>query len=115
MSKYIPKSTRKSDSNQGRRPNPDTWKTGPDPIKREKYYAFLKHRSQAQYRKEQYDLTWEQWQALWINGSWDQRGKTSDSLCLARLNNQGAWCWSNVRVMTRAEQLKIPRTRKSQE
>ena len=111
INRYVPKSNRKTDCPQGRPVNPDTWKTGPDPLVREQYYAYLKHRSQAKYRNEDYSLTFEDWQAFWTNGNWDKRGRTADSLCLARLNNEGPWAWHNVAVLTRLEQLLIPRKR----
>ena len=41
-------------------------KFGDDVYQRERYYAFLKHRSQARYRGEDYTLTWEDWTAYGV-------------------------------------------------
>lgn len=85
---------------RGRKSDPSVWKTGPDPARRELYYAFLKHRSQAVYRQEDYSLTWEAWETMW-EGCWLQRGKLSDNLILGRVNWDRGWHEDNVEIMTR--------------
>lgn len=93
----------------GRCSDPETWKTGPDPLRREIYYAWLKHKSQAQYRGETYNLTWKEWEHMWSNGVWEKRGRKINDLCLTRLDFDGAWCMSNVIICTRQEHFKIKR------
>lgn len=90
----------------GRITDPNSWKTGPNLEIRELYYAWLKHRAQCRYRNEAYDLTWEDWQAIWPLDLFRQRGKTVNSLCLNRINMDDSWNIHNVQVITRAEQLK---------
>jgi hypothetical protein len=76
---------------------------------REKYYAYLKHRVQARHRGEDYSLTWPQWEQLWDDPKWQQRGRRSLSLCLGRLEWDEGWHLHNVRVMTRKEHFEIKR------
>jgi hypothetical protein len=89
-----------------RGPRPHIWKSGTDPVAHDQYTALLKHRAQANFRKELHLLTFEDWRTLWRD-SWDQRGRSIDSLCLIRVNPNEPWCLHNCAVITRREQLKI--------
>lgn len=91
----------KGENRSGRYVDPSRWVTGPDPLRHEKYYAWLKHRSQANYRKEEYSLTWEQWEELWSDERWFSRGRTIESLCLQQIEPGEGWHISNVEVVTR--------------
>lgn len=107
--KYVPqcKNTKqKGDSKKGRYVDPNSWITGPDPFVREKYYAFLKHRSQAQYRGEDYQLTWEDWQTIWTDERFNKRGRKIDDLVLCRDDWNGVWTLNNCVIITRAEHFK---------
>lgn len=106
--KYVPPSTRKPDTdpNHGCPINPSRWKSGPDLVSHEQYYAWLKHRAQANFRKEEYSLTWEEWTDLWGNGKWEQRGRGRDDLCLMQLDRAAGWHKHNVEVVPRVEYLK---------
>lgn len=88
-----------------RKRDPDTYGGGPDFYTRNKYYAWLKHRSQAAYRSESHSLTWNDWQTLWKDKLWDQRGQKGYQLCLAQIDSKLGWHMNNVAVMTRKEQL----------
>jgi hypothetical protein len=100
---YTPK--KRAPKGKGRRVDPNTWITGPDPYRRNKYYAYLKHRSQARYRGESYSLTWPEWETLWRDDLWDQRGKGSESLCLAQCDVTKGWHVNNVEIIPRREQV----------
>ena len=78
------------------------WCSGPDPLHHQMYVAFGYNRVSARRRGEQWDLTWLQWRDLWLP-SWDQRGRSSDSLCLARCDIDGIWNEHNVHLITRRE------------
>lgn len=101
--KYIIPTTRTYDnySGPGRPSNPNDWVTGPDPVRREKYYGFLKHRSQAHYRGEQYELEWHEWESLWPDHKWLDRGRRITNLIIFRLDPEVPWCKDNVCVDTR--------------
>jgi len=89
-----------------RKPRPNTWLSGPDPLTHEKYYAWLKHKSQANYRGEAHELTIEQWLEIWKNDEqFLNRGKQSDNWVLTRIDTDGAWSVSNCEIITRYDQL----------
>lgn len=104
--KYLYKTKEFYKSNAGRRVNPNNWCTGTCAITHDKYYAWLKHRSQANYRKEHYELTWEDWQELWTPEKWEKRGRGSKDLCLRRKNLNLGWTRTNCVVLTVAESRK---------
>ena len=80
---------------------------GHDEATRHRYYAFVKHRSQAHYRNESYELTFEDWLELWPRHLWTQRGRGADDLCLTRWDFNGEWSRVNVKVCTRREHFAI--------
>lgn len=93
---------------------PDTWITGPDPWLHDQYYAWHKHRSQAIYRGEGYEFTWEDWQHFWFqDDAWQRRGRGRDSLVLTRIDPDLPWHRDNCTMMTRLEHLR-QKARKSQ-
>jgi hypothetical protein len=91
---------------RGRSVDPDSWCTGPDRLTHDKYYSWLKHRSQAKYRKEDYSLTWEQWSGIWQDDLWHNRGRGIDNLCLQQIDRELGWHIDNVEVISRREHLK---------
>ena len=94
----------------GRYPTPDTWVTGPCPIRRDKYYAWLKHKAQANFRGEHYELSWESFEQLWFDDNvWFQRGRKADNLCMSLIDWTQGWVEGNVEVITRLEQLRKPK------
>lgn len=82
-------------------------KFGDDVYQRERYYAFLKHRSQARYRGEDYTLTWEDWDSIWCDSSWANRGRAMTNFVLGRIDWSEGWHANNVRVMNRKEHFEI--------
>lgn len=100
-SKNIPNTTQ-----LGRPVDPSKWISGPDPLSHDKYYAWLKHRAQARYRHEQYDLTWEEWETLWPDNLFLQRGRKSTDLCLARVDWSQPWSAVNCHIVERKQHLK---------
>lgn len=89
----------------GRYVDPSKRMFGDDMMRREKYYAWLKHRAQRNFRKEEYNLTWEDWETLWPDDLFLKRGRGRDDLCLYKLDLQGSWELGNVEVGTRMEYL----------
>jgi len=85
-----------------RKTRPTRWKSGPDPVDHAKYNAWLKHRSQAWYRKESYELTFDDWKTLWANPThWHNRGRNIDSYILNRLDVNKSWSLANCVVRLR--------------
>lgn len=88
-------------------PRPHTWLSGPDILRHEQHIAWLKHKSQAAYRSEPHDITYEQWCDIWNQGNaWELRGRRSTATVLTRIDIEGAWTVSNVHIMTRRDHLK---------
>ncbi len=110
--KYEPM-IRGSQSKRGRTRmrTPHTWLSGPDPIDHDKYYAWQKHRAQARFRKEEYNMTWEDWQGLWPHELFVQRGRDPDCLCMIRTDNTEPWVIGNVEIVTRRQHLQTQRER----
>lgn len=89
-----------------RRARPESWITGPDELIHEKYYAWHKHRAQAHYREEEYELTFDQWQEIWKDDEqFLNRGKTRECFVLTRIDPEAAWSMDNCEIITRYEQL----------
>ena len=86
---YIPKPKPPRADGRGRPVNPEKWVTGPDPHRREKYYAFLKHRAQCNFRNEDYELTFNDWETYWTDENYSQRGRRRTAWGFCR-------CWSSV-------------------
>lgn len=91
---------------QGSRERRERWKTGPDPITHDKYYAYMKHKAQAKYRGEDYSLTWEQWDQLWPTELFVRRGRKSHDLVLMQTDTDLGWHQTNVSVVERIEHLR---------
>lgn len=83
---------------------PQRWVTGPDPELHKMYIPFLKQKAQAQFRGELWELTFDQWVAIWA-GRFDQRGRAVDDLCMMQDDPEGGWTETNAIVVTRREQL----------
>lgn len=96
----------KKKPNSSRRRRPEEWISGPDPLKHEKYYAWLKHRAQARYRGEDYEIQWEDWEQLWSDDDFLRRGRHKNDLCLSRKDIKQAWSLHNCQVTTRDQHLK---------
>lgn len=90
----------------GRPVDPSSWKYGPDDYTHESHYAYLKHRSQARFRGEAYELTFEQWHSLWTPETLANRGRSIDSWVLTRICWEGAWSEDNVELVSRSVHLK---------
>jgi len=83
-------------------PRPLAWKSGPDPVVHAQYIAWLRARSQAHFRREPWDLTFDQYRELW-HDNWHRRGRTRDTLCLSRRDYDLGWCVDNCELLTRRE------------
>ena len=83
------------------------WLSGPDPFQHELFYAWHKHRAQCRFRKEPYELTFEDWQTIWADPEeFAQRGRQRLSIILTRIDYEKSWTMDNVEKITRLEQLR---------
>jgi hypothetical protein len=83
-------------------PRPHTWITGVDPLRHDQYSAFLKARAQANFRQEQWQLTFEDYEAMW-SGQWHLRSRDSLGLSMSRLDPAQPWRVGNCFIATRTE------------
>ena len=90
---------------------PHTWKVQGE-VPHRQYCCWLQMRAQAQYRGEQFLLTFEDFQRLWQQ-HWDCRGRGSTDYCLTREDPEGAWDIENTRCVERGEHLRRQRLFKS--
>lgn len=85
-------------------PRPHVWKVQGE-IPHKQYLAYLQMRAQANFRREIFALSFDEFQRLWM-GYWDRKGRGTDDYCLTREDPDGAWIWGNVVCMPRVEHLR---------
>ena len=85
-------------------PRPHVWKVQGD-IPHKQYLAFLQMRAQANYRKEEFNLSFEEFQAVWRD-KWDMKGRGVDDYCLTREDPEGPWDIKNVICLLRVDHLR---------
>lgn len=87
-------------------PRPESWLSGPDEFRHSLYIPWLKAKAQANFRKEEWTLTFDEWFEMWKD-SWHLRGRAAEDICMTRYDSGGAWSADNTILMTRREHLKI--------
>lgn len=88
-------------------PRPHVWRVQGE-LNHEQYCAWLQARAQAQYRKEIFELTFEDFQLLWA-GKWDQKGRGANNYCLTRKDPRLPWNIDNSICMNRKDHLRRQR------
>ena len=83
---------------------PHTWKVQGQ-LPHQQNIAWQRAKAQANYRKEVWLLTFEDYQRLW-QGLWEYRGRGRDDYVMMREDHQGAWSLDNVQVTRRFEYLR---------
>jgi hypothetical protein len=96
--------------NNRRKPRPNAWITGPDPLRHKQYLVWLQQKNQAQYRKEGWDIDFDRWLEIW-GDLWFYRGRGSEDFCMTRLDFDLPLTADNVEVITRLEHLTRHRAR----
>jgi hypothetical protein len=81
---------------------PHVWITGTDPKTHGMLIPYLRHKAQARYRAELFDLTFDEYKELWWE-LWEQRGRRSEDLCMTRIDPEGVWTKDNCEIITRRE------------
>jgi hypothetical protein len=92
-------------SNKRGKLRPQLWKTGPDPMIHRKYLPFLRARAQANFRLEDWLMSFDEYQQLWTHERWELRGKGTNDLCMTRVDHDGPWSIDNCHIVTRKQQL----------
>lgn len=65
------------------------------------YRAFVRQRNQAAFRKEEWAITFEEWQALWTDETWENKGRKTHQYSMLRNDFQKGWTLDNVNVANR--------------
>lgn len=86
----------------------------PDDYENQLFKVWHKHRQQARFRNEDYDLTPEDFIALWPKKLWAKRGRSRNSLCLVRVDLALPWSKQNCAVISRLEQLRTTNKRRKE-
>jgi hypothetical protein len=89
-------------------PRPHCWKHQGE-IPHRQHLAWLQMRAQANYRREVFELTLEDFQHLWAD-HWHKKGRSNADYCLARIDSQGPWRLDNVACMPRIDHLRRQKT-----
>lgn len=69
----------------------------------EQRLSWSRMKAQAKFRKEIWDLSWEDYKAIW-EGKWHLRGTTKESMVLTKINMHLPWTTDNVEICPRLEQ-----------
>lgn len=86
-------------------PRPHVWRVGPDEYRHVKFIAWGRHRAQALYRGEDYQMTFEDFEQAW-GDNYRYRGRSADSLILVRKDDEKSWHKDNVELILRREHLR---------
>ena len=83
-----------------------------DPLDHKRNRWFVRSRAQAEFRGEQWNLTYEEFCEFWPTEEIiNRRGRDGDSLCLTRLDPELPWDRTNTCQVTRKIQLTIKNRR----
>ncbi len=79
-------------------------RTYQDPLKHKQFTAWMRMKSQAIFRKEGWDLSFDEFLTLWTP-YWSRRGRASTAYCLTRTDITLPWSITNTTAMIRRDQL----------
>lgn len=86
-------------------PRPETRKYI-DPYYHVRNVPYLRQKAQAIFRGEIWNITFLEWCSFWTEDLWNKRGKSSDNVCMTRIDYTKPWTADNVKVVTRNSQIK---------
>ena len=78
--------------------SPHLWKSGPDPEKHKHYAVYMQQKNQAQWRKEIWELSYDEWYELW-GDQVGNRGRGVGKSMLFRLDKRLPWRLGNCVIM----------------
>ena len=86
-----------------------------DDFQHELFNSWHKHRQQALFREEGYNLKPEEWMEFWTPEMWARRGRSRDSVCLVRIDETKSWSKKNCVLMSRLDQLRRTNAKRKQQ
>ena len=81
------------------------WKSGPDPQRHDQFQKFGQQKNQAQWRKEPWYLTFDEFVQIWYQ-RWHLRGRGVNDLCLTRIDYFKPWQLDNVEILNRGNHIR---------
>jgi hypothetical protein len=87
---------------------PHVWVSGPDPERHRRYLQWLQQRNQAQFRKEGWELEFDDWLDLWGTNI-QYRGRKKGSMTMVRIRYDEPWSKLNARIVDRLEHSRVQR------
>lgn len=85
-----------------------------DDFTNERRLAFMRSRSQAAFRDEEWTITFSEFCRIWNTPQlWSQRGRGANSLVMTRLDTTAAWSTDNICLIDRAVSLVIKNKRQA--
>ena len=93
---------------------PHLWKTGPDPHRHRVYRAWALLKCRCDYRGEEWQLPFQDFERLWTVEQWLRRGLGADDLVLGRKDPTRPWHRDNVVIRTCLENQRAYRQVKQQ-
>ena len=102
---------RASSVNAVKKPRPHTWIIK-DAFQHELYHPWQARKAQAKHRKEEWELTFDEFFDLWKD-DWHNRGKLSHNVCMTRIDPELPWNKKNTVLVTRYDHLTRQRTERA--
>ena len=90
-------------------PQPQRWKTGPDPWVRQLRRKWLLAKNQARYFCQRWTITWPYF--LDFMQKQHTHGRRPDSINLARINKRRGWTPNNIQLMQRSAAMRRPKAK----
>jgi len=76
-------------------------------FERLRHLAYQRHKAQAVFRGEGFDITEEYWNEIWTETRFNQRGMKANDICLTRRDHEKPWAQGNLCLLFRQQQLQI--------
>lgn len=85
-----------------------------DRFSTERRLAWVRGRAQAEYRGEDWRITWADFCVFWpTEERWQQRGRHTEALVLSRFDYEKPWTRKNCCIITRYQHLCASRARRA--
>ena len=97
------------------KPRPDTWTFPYNEKMNQANLCYLRAKAQAKFRKEYWDLTFDDWWAKWeASGQWENRGRNPTQYCMLQKDTDKGWTKDNAIVTSRTEHYNTQHKRRKQ-
>jgi hypothetical protein len=84
---------------------PHVWRSGPDQTLHDQYVAWARQKSQAEFRNEHFELSYEDFKAIW-GEEWPNRGRRAHSKIMTRIDLEKGWTRENTVIWERLQHIR---------